>query len=111
MNLEKELFKKHLHGQEKYHAFSFLKDGRTMSKETIEELVDGINYLIYQLIKDRYSKKELLAVSKLGEQGVEQLNEIYKELIKTIPKMSARSENVTIRVIARMRDLIKMLSK
>lgn len=111
MNLEKELLKKHLHGQEKYHAFSFLKDGRVMSKETTEELIDGINYQIYQLIKDRYPKKELLKVSELGEQGVKQLNEIYKEIIKTIPSMSNRSQNKTIYTIARIRDLIKILSK
>lgn len=56
MNLPKALKAKHLHGQEKYHAFSFVKDGRVMRKETIDELVDGINYQIYQLIKrDRKS--------------------------------------------------------
>ena len=111
MNLQRELYKKHLHGQEKYHAFSFLKDRRVMAKETIEELIDGINYQVYQLIKNRVSKKELSEYSKQGEVGVKMLNLIYKKIINSIPKMSNRSENRTIKVIARMRDLIKELSK
>lgn len=108
-NLNKVLQAKHVHGQAKYHAFSFLKDGRKMSNETIDELVDGINYLVYQLIKDRYGKKDLMEMSKLGEEGIRMLNGIYADILKTIPGMSRRSENKNIRAIARMRDLIEDL--
>lgn len=107
--MQKELYKKHLHGQKKYHAFSFLKDGRVMKKETKEELIDGINYLIYQLIKDRFPKNYLWEMSIRGEKGTRELNKIYKDIISTIPKMSNRSENKTIKAIARMRDLIELL--
>jgi len=109
MELEKELLKKHLHGQEKYHAFSFLKDGRKMSDETIEELVDGINYLTYQLIKDSHTTGELMRLSNEPD-GVKLLNIIYTGLISEIPKMQTTSENKNMRAIAIMRDLIEELS-
>ena len=111
MNLKKELLKKHFHGQEKYHAFSFLMDKRKMAGETIEELIDGINYQIYQLIKDRYSKKELKLLSEQEIKGVNTLNNYYKKIIKEVEGMSNRSENKVIKAIARMRDLIKLLSE
>lgn len=111
MNLSPVLWKKHLHGQKKYHAFSFLKDGRVMKKETTDELIDGINYLIYQLIKDRQGSTVLTKLAMQKEKGIEQLNKLYRAQIAEIPKMSNRSENKVIRAIARMRDLIADLSK
>lgn len=101
--LTKMLQEKHIHGQQKYHAFSFIKDGRKMNLETIDELVDGINYLVYQLIKDRFDKKEIISWD------VATLNKNYSEIVKSIPEMSNRSENKNIRAIARMRDLIDTL--
>jgi hypothetical protein len=102
--LKRELWKKHIHGQKKYHAFSFIADGRIMKKETIEELIDGINYLVYQLIKDRFKKEEILTWDE------KKLNVIYLKILEEIDKMDSESRNKSIRAIARMRDLIKYLS-
>lgn len=102
--LKRELWKKHLHGQKKYHAFSFIADGRIMKKETIEELIDGINYLVYQLIKDRFKKEAILTWDE------KKLNVTYLEILKEIHKMDPDSKNKSIRAIARMRDLITYLS-
>lgn len=56
-NLEIELAKKHRRGQKKYGAFSFLNDGRNMKLEAADELVDAINYLVYEKIKEDYGEK------------------------------------------------------
>ena len=56
-NLRELLLKKHKLGQEKYGAFSFLNDGRDMDLETIDELVDAINYLVYKKITEDHGKE------------------------------------------------------
>ena len=85
MDLSQVLYDKHMHGQKKYHAFSFLEDGRDMRKESIEELVDAINYMTYQEIKDEYDEKEIRAWD------VHKFNNIYKEKILNLPEASTSS--------------------
>lgn len=58
-NLEKELAKKHRRGQKKYGAFSFLNDGRDMKLEAADELIDAINYLIYEKITESYGAENI----------------------------------------------------
>lgn len=74
-DLGKELLKKHKHGQKKYGAFSFLNDGRNMKLEAADELVDAINYLVYEGIKGFYGEEALRKMS------VKHFNDIYEECI------------------------------
>ena len=75
-NLMELLSKKHKLGQEKYGAFSFLNDGRDMDLETIDELVDAINYLIYKKITEDHGKKVIKGWS------VSTFNHMYSEYLK-----------------------------
>ena len=48
--------KRHISGQEKYGEFSFLN--RDMREDSIEELIDAMNYLLYLIIKIKYFKEK-----------------------------------------------------
>ena len=84
-NLEKELIKKHRHGQKKYHAFSFLEDSRDMNLEAADELIDAINYQVYKSIKQKYSEEELKTWS------VAKLNKTYIAIVKDLSAFSRRT--------------------
>jgi len=105
MNLQKSLVEKHIHGQKKYHAFSFIADGRVMKEETIDELIDGINYLVYQIIISRHDKREILRWTE------DELNIVYSKIISEVDSMDTESDLYTERNIAKMRDMIKDLKK
>lgn len=75
-NLQKELLKKHMRGQKKYGAFSFLKDGRDMNLEASDELLDAINYLTYDRIKNLFGEKIIHSWS------IAKFNKIYRQTIK-----------------------------
>ena len=47
--LKKSLKERHLKGQKKYGTFSFL--GKDMKEEAKEELIDAVNYSIYEELK------------------------------------------------------------
>ncbi len=74
MNLQKKLYKKHLFGQTKYGEFTFLT--KDMKKETQEELIDAINYQIYEFIKRKYS------VQEIKNWDVKKLNRVYRAVLK-----------------------------
>lgn len=94
-DLRKELLKKHRHGQRKYHAFSFLEDGRDMYLEAADEVVDAINYMLYEEIKNEYDREVLEKMS------VRRFNKIYREKL-------AKRFSGTVRSLE---DLIKTLNK
>jgi len=75
-NLQKELLKKHMRGQKKYGAFSFLKDGRDMNLEAADELLDAINYITYQRIKNKYGEKVIHGWT------IAKFNKIYRQAIQ-----------------------------
>lgn len=74
-NLKKELIKKHLVGQKKYGAFSFLNDKRNMELEAADELLDSINYLVYRDIKKFFGKRVIKKWTP------EIFNSVYKAVI------------------------------
>ena len=103
MNIEKKLIKKHQVGQKKYGAFSFVKDKRDMKKDVEDELIDAINYLIYQTIKDDYSESEILSWS------TRKLNSVYKKSVSEVKNMSYRSKNPIRALIGKLYKIIKSL--
>jgi len=105
INVEKALIKKHYHGQKKYGSFSFVKDKRNMKEDVIDELIDAINYLIYQIVKDNYSELEIL------EWSTRKWNGVYKKLTLEIKNMSYRSKNPNRATIGKMYKIINSLQK
>jgi len=95
MTLEEELIKKHKYGQKKYGEFTFLE--KDMRKEASEELIDAINYLTYDKIKEDFTEKEIRSWSK------EELNAVFMKYVSRINKM----EGYSVRL--KLFDICKLL--
>jgi len=96
--IKKELKKKHLKGQKKYGAFSFIEDKRDMKLEACDELIDAVNYLVYEEIKKD------LGISAIRILTKEQFNKVYSNKIKNITETDSF-------YISNILFLIKLLSK
>lgn len=100
-DLKEELIKKHYHGQEKYGAFSFLNDERDMNLEAADELIDAVNYLIYEAIKRVYGEETLRAMEP------SEFNKIYESDLENVIKVSFDQAPITAGLI----NLINQLKK